>query len=129
MDLGNAGLKDFLRDYVLALREAPMYIPLLASIDFFGGGAESMLRLYARGYALSFRDCGRMSLKPREEGSGVIVTLAEIPEACRREAYAYAHLGGVEGGVGLAKARADVRLDASDFANGRVVFEATELID
>ena len=127
VDLGNEGLRAFLSAYMLDLRNAPLYMPLLAGIDFFGGGAEAMLRLYARGYALSFSGCGVMVLEPRKQGTGVVVRLSEIPPICRREAYAHAHHGGVEGGFALARTRATVEMNVDAFAEGMVVYDAVAL--
>ena len=125
--VGNEGLRAVFEGYVLDLRNVTLYKPLLAGISYFGGGAEAMLRLYSRGYSLSFSNTGQMTLSARPDGDGVIVTLEDIPEICRREAYAHAHHGGVSGGFGLADTQAEVSMDMSELHRGKLVYDARAL--
>jgi hypothetical protein len=125
--LGPDGVQDLFSQFVFDLRTTTLYKPLLRGIAVFGHGAESMLRLYARGYALSFRHTGRMSVGPRDAGKGVTITLSDIPEQCRVPSYARGHAGSIRGGFRLAGARVRVVPDLSQTEQGLWLFDAEEL--
>jgi len=128
LELGGEGLEDLLGAYVGSLASSPLYRPLLSGLDLFGNASLSMIRLYARGFSLSFKDAGSMRVAPRENGDGVHITLSELPPVCRGIAYAHGHLGSIRGAFPLVGARVDATMDVSRLdSEGIVEFNAVEL--
>lgn len=128
LELGEPGLEELMGGYVASLGTSPLYRPLLSGLDLFRNASLSIIRLYARGFSLSFKDAGAMRVAPRESGDGVHVTLSALPPACRGIAYAHGHLGSLRGAFALVGARVQATMDINRLeADGVIEFNAIEL--